>query len=143
MRIRLSLAVFLALSGPAFAGAVKAPVKATITAGETLMRGTIIREAHLQIPSELESMKAEYVGKELRRTLYVGAKLSPALVRNPIVVKRNSRVSMVYRMGALEINAYGRALDEGAVGDVIAVMNLDSRKRIQGVIIADGIIEVS
>jgi flagella basal body P-ring formation protein FlgA len=49
---------------------------------------------------------------------------------------------MIYRFGRLEINAWGRALDEGGEGDVITIMNLESRKRIQGTILPTGVIEV-
>jgi len=83
-----------------------------------------------------------FVGMELKRAVYAGHKINMGFVGAPILVRRNSRVKMIYRLGRLEINAWGRALDEGGAGDVISIMNLESRKRIQGKILPSGIIEV-
>ena len=122
-------------------------VAETIVASETLQRGKILQASDLnEIYKEGEhndDVLSDYIGKQLKRTVYKGHTLKPDFVSNPILVKRNSRVNMVYRFGRLEINAWGRALDEGAVGDVISLMNLGSRKRIQGVILKSGTIEIS
>jgi len=53
-----------------------------------------------------------------------------------------AKVNMVYRIGLLEMSAYGRALGNGAVGDIITVMNLDSRQKVSGVVRKDGSVEV-
>jgi len=119
---------------------------ATVTANVTLQRGVVIQAEDLTIKTSANENRDEilgaYLGKQLKRTVYAGFKLNPAFVGNPILVKRNSRVNMIYRFGHLEINAWGRALDEGGAGDVIRIMNLESRKRIQGIILPSGIIEV-
>jgi len=119
---------------------------ATVTANVTLQRGVVIQAEDLTIKTSANENRDEilgaYLGKQLKRTVYAGFKLNPAFVGNPILVKRNSRVNMIYRFGHLEINAWGRALDEGGAGDVISIMNLESRKRIQGIILPSGIIEV-
>ena len=85
---------------------------------------------------------SDYVGKELKRSITKGYKLNPAYVGNPVVVRRNSRVNMIYRVGAMELSAWGRALDEGGAGDIISIMNLDSRKRVQGRVLESGRVEV-
>ena len=136
---RLYLVVpLLFLASPAFAGPV--------TANQTLQRGDIIQPEDISIETDsgerVEDIMDDYVGMELKRTVYAGKKINAAHVGPPIIVKRNSRVSMIYRFGRLEINAWGRALDEGGEGDVITIMNLESRKRIQGTILPTGIIEV-
>ena len=122
-------------------------VAKTVTASTTLQRGTILQASDLiAIYKEGENRDdrlEDYIGKQLKRTVYKGHTLKTDFVSNPILVKRNSRVNMVYRFGRLEINAWGRALDEGGEGDVISIMNLASRKRIQGIILSSGTIEVS
>jgi len=50
---------------------------------------------------------------------------------------------MIYRVGRLEMTASGRALDEGGSGDIISVMNLDSKRRVEGLILANGSVEVT
>jgi len=49
---------------------------------------------------------------------------------------------MVYRVGRLEITATGRALDQGSMGEVISIMNLDSRKRVDGRVTGLGTVEM-
>jgi len=115
---------------------------ADIKASVTLQRGQIISAADLDVPSKDAHMKEAYIGKEMRRTIYAGSKLNPSLVTEPVLIRRNARVNMVYHVGRLEIIASGRALDSGAAGDIIPLMNLDSRQRVQGRVRADGSVEV-
>lgn len=118
----------------------------TVSAKSTLPRGSIIQASDLKVEPSVgqspEEMLNAYVGKELKRTVAAGYRLNPAYVGKPVTVRRNARVSMIYKAGALEITAWGRALEEGGVGDVITIMNLGSRKKIQGRILDTGVIEV-
>ena len=128
---------------------IAAPLSAsagTVTANSTLKRGDVLQARDLTIVvkdgEHRDDLLVDYVGKQVKRTIYAGHVLKPDFVGAPILVKRNSRVNMVYRFGRLEINAWGRALDEGSEGDMIDIMNLESRQRIQGIILASGLIEV-
>ncbi len=126
-----------------FAGTASA---GTVTAAIKLERGAIVQEDDLNVspPSGDAYQQAlhAYVGKEMKRTIAAGYKLNPAYVGKPVLVRRNSRVNMIYRHGRMEIKAWGRALDEGGVGDVITILNLDSRKKVQGTVLKSGIVEV-
>lgn len=119
---------------------------ASVTANVNLPRGSIIKQKDIDIKTasgeSRDDVVSSYVGKELKRTIPKGYKLNPAYVGNPILVRRNARVNMIYRIGAMELSAWGRALGEGGTGDIISVMNLDSRKRVQGRILESGRIEV-
>ncbi|MGJ8562369.1 MAG: flagellar basal body P-ring formation chaperone FlgA [Alphaproteobacteria bacterium] len=119
---------------------------ASVTAKANLQRGSILSsdDVHIKVQAgeSREDIMSIYVGKELKRSIAKGYKLAPGYVGNPVVVRRNSRVSMIYRAGGLEISAWGRALDEGGAGDIISIMNLDSRKRVQGRILESGSVEV-
>ena len=118
----------------------------TVLAKSTLQRGSIIQAGDLKVEASAgqnpDEMLNAYVGKELKRTVAAGYRLNPAYVGKPVTVRRNARVSMMYKAGALEITAWGRALEEGGVGDVITIMNLGSRQKVQGRIMASGTVEV-
>ncbi|NNC37699.1 MAG: flagellar basal body P-ring formation protein FlgA [Acidimicrobiales bacterium] len=136
----LVISIALALvSAPAFG--------AEIIAKSTLLRGTIISASDVTTePSsgaEAHSQLAAFVGKEVKRTIYAGQKVNPSFVGSPILVKRNSRVTMIYKFGPMEITAFGRALDEGGVGDTVTIMNLDSRNRVNGIVNSAGYVEVN
>lgn len=120
---------------------------ADITAAVTLQRGHIIEPGDIKAtPSTTEQAYRsldKYIGQQMRRTIYAGARLNQNHVTRPILIKRNTRINMSYRIGRLEMTASGRALDEGGEGEVISVMNLESKRRVQGVILPDGSVEVT
>ena len=118
----------------------------TVTANIDLQRGTIIQSGDISVVetenTDLVAVLEEYIGKQVKRSIYAGAKLNPSYVGKPIVVERNSQVTMIDKAGRMEIRAWGRALGEGGVDDVISVMNMDSRKRVMGRILESGDVEV-
>ena len=89
-----------------------------------------------------QQLHAKFVGKQVKRTIYSGQVINAGFVGAPILVRRNSRVTMIYKNGVLEISVFGRALDEGGAGDIVTVMNLNSRKRVSGIVRDSGIVEV-
>lgn len=82
-------------------------------------------------------------GQEARVMLYPGRPLREAQFGPPTVITRNQVVALLYVAGALAITAEGRALDRGAVGDVIPVVNLSSRNTVHGRVMPDGTVHVS
>lgn len=117
-----------------------------VTANTTLTRGTMIVSSDLSVETEDETERqallSQYVGMSVIRTISSGSEIKPKDVAAPVQVKRNSTVKMIYRMGRLEISATGRALGEGRMGDIITVMNTDSRKRVEGRVTGMGIVEM-
>ncbi len=61
----------------------------------------------------------------------------------PAILERNQLVIMVYNIGLLSISAEGRVLDRAGVGEMVRVMNLDSRLTVTGRVLFDGTIEVT
>jgi flagella basal body P-ring formation protein FlgA len=92
--------------------------------------------------TQRQALLSQYVGMSVIRTISSGSEIKPKDVAAPVQVKRNSTVKMIYRMGRLEISATGRALGEGRMGDIITVMNTDSRKRVEGRVTGMGIVEM-
>ncbi|MDF2231231.1 flagellar basal body P-ring formation chaperone FlgA [Albimonas sp. CAU 1670] len=85
---------------------------------------------------------AEAVGMETRVALYAGRPIRAEDIGPPALVERNALVLMRYQRGALLITAEGRAMDRGAVGERIRVVNLSSRQTVVGRIAEDGTVEV-
>ncbi len=119
----------------------------TVAANATLQRGTQLTERDLIIKetgkAPSSDVLAEYVGMELARTIYQGTPIRLNDVKPPVLVRRNSRVSMIYRIGRLEIKAVGRAIQEGGLGDRVTIINLDSRKKVDGVVTGRGTVEMN
>lgn len=100
-----------------------APVKAA----QNLRAGTVLHASDLEIEGADQSALAAFVGLELKRAVYTGKVLSPSDVGPPTAVARNAIIQLEFARGPLVITTEGRALDAGAVGDQVRVMNLTSK----------------
>lgn len=112
----------------------------TIPARE-MLRAEDVTLVEAEIPGALEEI-ALAVGQEARVAIYAGRAVRAADLGPGTIVERNQMVVLSYQTGALAIVTEGRALDRGAEGDVIAVMNMASRTTIFGLIGPDGVVRV-
>ena len=138
MRRWLSVMLVLAAAAPAWADAVIAT--RTIPARTILSRGDLSTQSGK--PPDAQEL-ATLLGQEARVTLYAGRPVRAADLRPPAVVSRNQIVPLVFSVGGLHITAAGRALDRAGAGEVVRVMNLNSRATLFGLVLADGRIQVS
>ena len=93
------------------------------------------------IPGAL-SNPAEAIGQETRVVIYAGRPVLASDLGPAATVERNQIVPLAYASGGLVILTEGRALARGGVGEVIDVMNIGSRTKVQGRIGADGVLHV-
>lgn len=94
-----------------------------------------------EIPGALTALELA-VGMEARVTLYAGRPVHEADLGAPALVKRNQMVTLIFQTEGLTIHTDGRALERGAAGDFIHVMNLSSHLTIQGLVAPDGSVSV-
>ena len=85
---------------------------------------------------------ARVVGMEARVAIYAGRPIRLDDVGPPAIVLRNEPVTLQFRGAGLQIFAEGRALDRGAVGETVRVMNLASRQTLSGRVLSNGHVEV-
>ncbi|MXQ08174.1 flagellar basal body P-ring formation protein FlgA [Alphaproteobacteria bacterium GH1-50] len=93
------------------------------------------------VPGTLTSPD-QAIGYEARVMLYPGRPILLGDVGPAALVERNQPVKLIYRTGGLTITTDGRALDRGASGEAVRVMNLASRTTISGTVQPDGSIQV-
>jgi len=85
---------------------------------------------------------SDVIGQEARIALYAGRPILVGDIGPPAIITRNQIVSLRYHANGISISTEGRALERGAVGDRIRVMNLGSRATIFGQVLGDGTIQV-
>ncbi|MDS9466317.1 flagellar basal body P-ring formation chaperone FlgA [Paracoccus sp. MBLB3053] len=126
--------------------ALPLPVMAeAVVAARTLQAGTVLATDDLRIAPGAEGAfrdPADVIGQELRVMVTEGRPIGTGQVGKPIAVGRNALVTIAYEKAALRIEADGRALSSGAVGDVIRVMNNASRITVVGRIAPNGTVIV-
>ena len=137
MRIAFAIAVMLA--GPALAETVVAT--RTIRPQEVIGASDVKLE-NADVPGAYVKLE-NVIGQEAKYALYPGRAVMRGALGEPAVVERNQFVVLIYQQGGLRIATDGRALDRGAVGERIRVMNVNSRTSLFGTISEDGTILVS
>lgn len=89
------------------------------------------------------SRLSDVVGQEARVALYPGRPIGLNDIGPPALVARNQVVRIAFVANGLEIVTEGRALERGAIGDHVRIMNLASRATVIGQVQSDGSIQVS
>ncbi|AUH33612.1 flagellar basal body P-ring formation chaperone FlgA [Paracoccus tegillarcae] len=130
--------IFALIAGPLVAHA------APISASRTLPAGTVITPGDLVLAPDSDVAQAEaLIGLQTRITIYSGRPINTVQLRAHRLISRNQVVPLIFSQGTLSIETSGRALAEGAAGDVIPVMNLGSRQTVSALINADGTLRIS
>lgn len=121
-------------------------------AAETLVATRVLRAQSVIGPADVTqqpgrvagalALPAEALGKEARVTLYPGRPIRAADLGPPALVERNQLVALRFRQGNLDILTEARALGRGGEGEVIRVMNLQSRTTVSARVAADGSVSV-
>lgn len=136
--MRILLVIMALLPLPAMAGG--------LAAARTLPAGTVITAADLRVhdgPVPGLTDPSQAIGLQTRITIFEGRPIQTSLLQPPRLISRNQLVRLSFQRGALRITSDGRALEEGAAGDLVRVMNLESRNTITARVNPDGTVSVA
>lgn len=116
----------------------------TIARGDTISAGDVtLTEQHVDgTPGNLLTQLDKIVGKEVQRTLRAGKPINAADVVEPALVTKGNLVTMTLTAPGLVLTGTGRALDDGRRGDPIKVMNVRSKRTIEGIVAGADLVEV-
>lgn len=84
----------------------------------------------------------DLIGKTPLRSVAAGAPVRARDVVSPQLVARGDEVLIQFTAGALQLSAKGKAMQNGAEGDVIRVLNLSSNQSVRAAIIGDKMVAV-
>ncbi|SOC06813.1 flagellar basal body P-ring formation chaperone FlgA [Rhodobacter maris] len=132
--VLLALCASFALGSVAEAGSV---VTLRTLRAQSVINPEDVVLSEEDIPGALADV-SQVIGLETRSILYPGRPIYAGDLAPPAIVERNQTLPLVYNRGTLRIQAEGRALDRGAIGDSIRVMNLSSKTVIFATLGADG-----
>jgi flagellar basal body P-ring formation protein FlgA len=144
---------------PGSAAARRRPLRFTGVIGETfealvparaIAQGEVVRAGDL-VPSRRPKGEAapnvvreaeQAIGRAAKRALRAGAIVYQSDLVKPEVVARNEAVTISYEVPGIVVSIRGQALEPGALGDVINVTNVQSKKTLQATIIGPGRVSV-
>lgn len=76
----------------------------------------------------------ELIGLEATRRIPTGRPLRGIDLREPTLIRRGEIIELIYRNNGLYLSAMARAKQSGAMGDIIAVSNVDSGKDLRALV---------
>ncbi len=120
---------------------IEVPVAARhIGAGETIGTNDLewIRVNSAKISRDTLVSASDIVGKTPRRGLRPGATIRSAEVEAPELVAKNSLVMITVEQPGMRLTAQGKALEAGALGDVIRITNTRSKTVIEAEVAGAG-----
>jgi flagellar basal body P-ring formation protein FlgA len=83
------------------------------------------------------------VGMQARRQLRAGQALRVNDLSKPDLVTRDQNVTLIYESSGLYLTIRGKALEGGTEGDVVNVLNLQSKRTVSGVVVGRGQVSVA
>lgn len=132
-----------------YSGTAVETVEAAVLS-RTLNRGEIIKPSDVTLERRPKAeLAGEYVGTEAavgfaaKRPLHAGAVLRSGDLMKAEVVQRNEPVTIAYEVPGVLLTARGKALESGAVGDVVSVLNIQSNRTVQTTVTGPGRVSVA
>jgi flagellar basal body P-ring formation protein FlgA len=83
------------------------------------------------------------VGMQARHAMRTGQALRVADLAKPDLVQRDQNVTLIYQSAGLYLTIRGKSLDNGTEGDVVSVVNLQSKRTVSGTVIGRGQVSIS
>ncbi len=119
----------------------KVPVPArTVGRGDTIDKRDIkwIRVRADRIMPDTVLKPEDLVGMSAKRSLRTEAMVRLSDVERPVLVTRGSLVTVNLAYGPMALSAQGKALEKGAMGDTIRIINTRSKTVFEGVVTGPG-----
>ncbi|HEY6257274.1 MAG TPA: flagellar basal body P-ring formation chaperone FlgA [Xanthobacteraceae bacterium] len=123
----------------------------TVVPTHEIAQGQVIQASDLAIerrpkasftPATLTTIEAAK-GLSAKHALRAGQVIRAADVVKPELVGRNDTVTIVFEVPGILLTIVGKATEPGALGDVISVVNVQSKHTIQATVIGPGRVSVN
>ena len=136
-----------AMAAPASAASRGLPVPAqVIYPGDKISAGMLVdsdESPQGAPPPNMLLDRADIVGKVARRTLLPSRPIPAFAVEEPRAVSTGGQVQLIYQQDGVSIVTTAQALQNGYVGQIVQVRNLDSGLVVSGAVQPDGSIRVN
>ena len=103
---------------------------------------TVERRPKAEVGNDAAS-RDRAVGMQARRQIRAGQALKVADLAKPDLVQRDQTVTLIYETAGLYLTIRGKALEGGTEGDVVSVVNLQSKRTVSGTVIGRGQVAIT
>jgi flagella basal body P-ring formation protein FlgA len=111
-----------------------------VTRGEVLRDSdvTVVKRPKNDLQGEILRDPTAAIGMSLQQTMRPGHVLRSSDVAKPLLIKRSEPVMLIYEVPGISLTARGKAEDAGSLGDTVNVLNIQSKRVVQGVVTGPG-----
>ena len=102
----------------------------------------IERRPKAEVGNDIAS-RERAVGMQARKQMRAGQALKAADLGRPDMVSRDQSVTLIYEAPGLYLTGRGKAVDSGTEGDTVSVVNLQSKRTVQGVVTGPGQVSIT
>jgi flagellar basal body P-ring formation protein FlgA len=132
-----------------FTGTAIETVEATVLA-RNVERNEILKSSDVMVERRPKAevgtdaaARDRAVGMQARRQLRAGQAIKTADLVKPDLVHRDQNVILIYEAPGIYLTMRGKALENGTEGDVVNVMNLQSKRTLSGTVTGRGQISIT
>lgn len=116
----------------------------------TLPRGTLLTAQDLErrwlpaarLPADMLADTAQLVGSEAVRPLAAGRPVRAGDLGVARLIRRGETVTVVYKKAGIELAAVGEAQEDAGAGEIVRVLNIDSRAMRRAVVTGPRRVEI-
>jgi len=122
-----------------------------VVADAMLERGQVVSEGDLKLEShDIGNLQQGYfdntgkiAGMIARRTIKPGDLINTNMLKRAYMVKRGESVYLIVKTSGLQVQMKGKALGNATKGNTVRVKNMSSKRVVEGVATAPGIVTIS
>ncbi len=131
-----------------FTGTVVETVEAAVLT-RNVERGDVLKAADVSVERRPKAevgneaaLRGRALGMQVRRSLRMGQALKVSDLGKADLVTRDQSVTLIYEAPGLYLTGRGKALESGTEGDTVNILNLQSKRTIQAVVVGPGQVAV-
>ncbi len=132
-----------------FTGSVTETVEAatltrSLRPGEVIKASDVVVERRPKIELRNDGISRDQaVGMAAKSQLRSGQALRADDLIRPLIVQRNEAVTITYEVPGIMLTVRGKAIEAGALGDVVGVLNIQSNRTVQATVTGPGRVSIA
>lgn len=122
------------------------PVLKTAMPGGHIVRAQDIAWVEMRVDRLTNNVimaEKQLVGMEIRRRIAAGKPIKARDLRRPALIQKGQTVVMRYQRGGLVLSTTGKALNDGAMGDLIEIRNMQSDRAVTAEVIGKNAVRIA
>lgn len=116
-----------------------------LNTGEVIHKGDIdwIALRSDQVNRNVLTDANRLIGQEVRRGTTAGQPIRASDIRAPVIVAKNSVVTMILQTPKMQLTSKGRAMEDASLGDPVRIMNTQSKTVIEATVVGASTVQVT